>query len=459
MNRQILAAAVLLFISAAGSSAWYLSRAYPLDDAFITYSYARSVALGHGYRFTAFAPPVYGSTTPLYVYLLAALSKLGLQIPTASIALQTICWGIVPVFTLLILRRVTTDGVAIAAAAAVVMLHPAWESSAGMETALFTALLAAQVWSYQANRPWALAGFSGACALTRPEGYFIGLMFAIAAAVKWQRRAIGPLLLGVFIVLPWLLYAHFTFGSIVPNTVAAKIAYTLSPPPKADVIAAFAPFEYSVLTWILLALAIGGSLLSLRNRAVWPLAAIFAGGLLFYGLLPVPAFKWYWAPLLWLGYLLAIFGLTLAGKSLAIGLAVILVIAGAFSLVFVAPPAPWPSIPVAQWLADRAKKGDTIMTWCVGPYAWFMPQCDVIDMAGLCTPECIDVFRGRTAYTMIIKQRKPSWIIVEQANDQRPALVPSSGVEVYRLPYTRPGYSSVVYRQDWPLPERVLRRD
>jgi hypothetical protein len=58
------------------------------DDAFITFRYARNIALSRGFSYNL-GPPVLGTTTPLFTAILAFIAALGdsASIPSAAFAI------------------------------------------------------------------------------------------------------------------------------------------------------------------------------------------------------------------------------------------------------------------------------------------------------------------------------------------------------------------------------------
>ncbi|UCC50204.1 MAG: hypothetical protein JSV68_13935, partial [Anaerolineaceae bacterium] len=65
----------------------------PFDDAYITYRYARNIALGRGFVYNV-GEPVLGTTTPLYTLLLAGLSLVWPNLPLLSHVIGVLAWTI-----------------------------------------------------------------------------------------------------------------------------------------------------------------------------------------------------------------------------------------------------------------------------------------------------------------------------------------------------------------------------
>src|SRR6266850_1630140 len=156
-----------------------------LEDALITFRYARHVASGQGFVFNP-GEHVLGTTTPL---LTLALGLAGAIAGADSIPL------IANVLMIL------------AAAGAGVMTCRALEAlGCARGLALFSAAAAA----------------AALLALTRIDG--LAWSAGILACIAWQERAAvrRSLLIFTAIVLPWVIFAFAWFGSPIPNSVIAK---------------------------------------------------------------------------------------------------------------------------------------------------------------------------------------------------------------------------------------------
>ena len=73
----VVAAVVLTFL------ALFPYRHFAGDDAYISFRFARNFAEGAGFAFNP-GEPTYGSTSPLWIFLMAGLHRLGLSIVDAD---------------------------------------------------------------------------------------------------------------------------------------------------------------------------------------------------------------------------------------------------------------------------------------------------------------------------------------------------------------------------------------
>lgn len=227
---EILAFAALIALAAI---VLWPYRRFAGDDAYISFRFAENLASGHGFAFNP-DEPTYGATSPLWIFLLAGARRLGAPIPAAAHALNAACVLLaLAAFWLLgqsYLRRPALRW----AAAALLVLDPwfvRWSMS-GMENALALFLLSSAMLAQLRGRgsasvPWAAPICAGLGLLTRPElAVFTALLLLDTWLFEREARAKKVVAYGLviaLIVLPWLVYAKVHFGTLVPNTVTAKI--------------------------------------------------------------------------------------------------------------------------------------------------------------------------------------------------------------------------------------------
>lgn len=210
-----------------------------LDDAFISFRYARNLVRGLGLVFNP-GERVEGYTNFLWTVLLAAAERLGLDMVTASVVLAFLATaGTLLVLLLIGLRVFAAAGTARAWLAALPpLLFAAGGAQAryvvsGMETSLFVFLVVLAIHLLlRGTRPW-LAGLAFAlAAMTRPEGIlYLGvallchLLWGEAEGEGWRGRlASGAWILGGFLVLylPYFLWRWQYYGDLLPNTFYVK---------------------------------------------------------------------------------------------------------------------------------------------------------------------------------------------------------------------------------------------
>lgn len=219
----------------AGIALLYLAAQFPLwgyltDDTYIHLVYANNLLLGRGWVFNP-GEPSYGSTSPLWVLLLAPFAG-GEAAGLLAARLLAIGAGLtaIPVFHRLASRAIRRESLRLLATLcfATEIWFLRWSAS-GMESSL--AVLALLLFfNFLAAAPQRAGGvftvglLAGLAGLVRPEYYLlIGMFLGLAMFSQRWRHRLGPLLLGLALpLLPWLLFAHFELGGLIPSTAAAK---------------------------------------------------------------------------------------------------------------------------------------------------------------------------------------------------------------------------------------------
>jgi len=320
-----------------------------IDDAFITFRYARNLVEGAGFIYNM-GEAVLGTTTPLYTGLMALLS---LVTRTQDFALLSLVINALADATSTLLlyhlgKRLSHSPWVGLAAALLWAIAPMSVSFAigGMETSVFIVLMLGAFTAHLDRRDQASAVLSALALLTRPDAALIVALilgqillenFQFPISNDQTKRTYLKIanwsLTFALVVAPWLLYATVTFGSPLPHSVAAKgLAYRL--PPEAGLarfIQLFAvPFFESdvfdagglVRLMLYLTLYLAATLAALRRDTrslpllAYPLlyAAVFS-------IANPLIFRWYLAPPLpayFLGLLLGLSQLSMINDQLPI---------------------------------------------------------------------------------------------------------------------------------------------
>lgn len=214
-----------------------------IDDAGISFAYARNLALGHGLVSQPGAPPVEGFSNPLWTLLVAALQAGGLfdvawtpkalSVALVALAFLAIRWDArssgspawAPLLTTLLLALSTSFVV--------------WTTS-GLENPLLALLLALScvVMRRSVEEPSAALDLSagvlaGLAALTRPDAVLMAAAFPTSLALtagsdrgSRERRSFARALRfagGLAVSLgPYVVFRRWYFGDWLPNTYYAK---------------------------------------------------------------------------------------------------------------------------------------------------------------------------------------------------------------------------------------------
>jgi hypothetical protein len=204
---------------------------YIIDDTFIHLTYARNLATGHGFSFNP-DYPTYGVSAPLWTLLLALTGLItGFSAGLAKVY-SILCGAVtIPMFFLLA-QRLRLSPMAVGAStlvwAANVWLNR-WAAS-GMEATLAVLILMLTFHQHLKDRPISTGIWAGVAILSRPETAGLLLLLAIdrVRISDWKEGA-RTLISGMLIVIPWLIYAFVSFGTIIPNPALIKSDRFLPP--------------------------------------------------------------------------------------------------------------------------------------------------------------------------------------------------------------------------------------
>lgn len=204
-------------------AAWGILRS-PLnafDDAFITYRYADNLRTGLGLVYNP-GEWVLGTTAPLYAVLLAALSRIGPSIEVCAHWVSIGAW-IVGAWAALGLLWQQQRRMAGAAAAILIAMLPAMIPALGMETAFLVAVLLLASWAWMNNKGVLAAILSAIAILARQDAALLIALLILARSVTRRRILWREVLLLLGAVLPWFVFAFSRYGTLLPNSVLAKV--------------------------------------------------------------------------------------------------------------------------------------------------------------------------------------------------------------------------------------------
>jgi hypothetical protein len=200
-----------------------------VDDAYITFRYARNLAEGAGLVYNA-GERVLGTSAPLFAVLLAGLHRLtGAAIPAVALALGAACLPACALLGYRLARRVTGPAFAVIFVAAGLSPRESLRVfSSGMETPLYLlGLLLALELACRGHDVTALA-VAGTLAFVHPDAVLLLPALAVALRVgrgrwPWRALALGLAPAAAAAAALWAAY-----GSPIPHSVTAKrLAYTM----------------------------------------------------------------------------------------------------------------------------------------------------------------------------------------------------------------------------------------
>jgi hypothetical protein len=247
-----------------------------VDDTYIHLQYARNLAERGELAFNP-GDPVYGSTSPLFVALLAVFHGVGGDILRwcRIVSLIFAVLSIAIIYRFVRTHEGTTTG---AAAAAFILAADAWLlrwSAVGMETSLATLTVAAVLvnsfsFTGTARRSLFFGLLLFLAFLARPEAILLAPLSLVAiVSVKNRNRAACYLWLLLFLplLILWLFVIHAHTGSYLPLTAGAKqggAAFSSAVFARASTVLKIAGVTH-LLPWI--AILCGLTIGLLRNRS------------------------------------------------------------------------------------------------------------------------------------------------------------------------------------------------
>lgn len=245
----------------------------PFDDAYITFRYSLNLASGHGFVYNL-GEPVLGTTAPLWAMVLALCAAAGLSIEQAAFAISLACDAASALLLFRLLGALGFGaGIPLAGGLLFLGLFDYFSlARSGMESSFFVFLVLGSLTSI-ASRRLILAGtFTASAALTRPEG---ALLFAVLPAALWYHRADlrareAGLAIAVLLAIvgTWAVYAARTFGSVVPQSIAAKSAMFTDP--------ALAEFSWNNIALFFLRGQYGGEIFTRTFIQLMPVISLLA---------------------------------------------------------------------------------------------------------------------------------------------------------------------------------------
>ncbi|MFW6135568.1 MAG: hypothetical protein ACOC7N_01965, partial [Chloroflexota bacterium] len=464
----------------------------PLDDAWIHFQFARNLARGDGFAFNP-GQPTAGSTAPLWSLLLAGVYALGGRFPLAGQLLSAASFLSALGATYALTKQLTGQRWTAWLAGTVVAVNGrmVWAGLSALETCLFAALTLLALSSHLRDRRAGryrlrTAALFGLAALVRPEGY---LLFALAVADEVLAALASPspgtrlassasrLLPGAALfaalVLPYAIFSLRSTGHPLPNTFSAKATVNLRP--SLDFLSLASRYLVLDNPLLLPFVLLGVGVLLARAR----LLSAWAVGLpLTYAFLHTVLYQHgrYLIPLIPCNAAAGVVGLLEArrlalrrgwrwpggDRLLAAVVALVVVIGTAWRLPTMARQFAWNveninemHVTLGRWVAENTAPDAIVALNDIGAIA-YVSHREVIDLAGLVTPEVTSILRGPDTTRQLIDFMAahevdyviifPDWFpdLAERAD----VLTPIHSVTVERRTITG-GRTMVVYRADW----------
>jgi hypothetical protein len=402
-----------------------------VDDAFITFRYARNLLAGNGLVYNP-GEWVLGTTTPLYAFMLTVLGSIGGGVETSFPFIAFALNSIFDALTCYILIRIGESlvrplaGISAALVWAIAPMSVTF-SIGGMETSLLVLLMSTAFYFHVNHRSVLTALVGSLAVLTRPDALIFVSLLALERLLKLissrdRRPSLAELLAFSIPIALWTSISLVAYGSPLPQSITAKTsAYLL--PRDAGLIRLLqhyaTPFfghEAFGIWWIGLGLILFPALFIIgwryglkEHRHAWPLAIYPGFYFLVFAIANPLLFRWYLTPPLpmyFLGIFLGITHITTQAKRRWISL---LFLASALALTLNAwtiipehgPRRPAPEMAyikleifyrqAAESLESKLQTGDTLSAGDIGVLG-YETNARIVDTVGLITPESSEYY-------------------------------------------------------------------
>jgi hypothetical protein len=237
---------VAMIASAVFAAIWF--SAWPTDlmwdDGAIVLRYMDNFADGHFYRYNVADPPVFGVSGFIHCTLAGFVAASGWISPQDSLYVSGyvgLVLSCVAIF--LILGRFTDSLIEIAVAsvfsvsACYFLLANAWQ---GLESSLHLGIVLMACWSFLTDRwraMWFLMALSIVSKLDATPVVAVLLVLRAASLrsrSEWTTEIRRAALWGGILLLAWILFSTWYFGSPFPQSAAAKVQFHYHPPDRLD---------------------------------------------------------------------------------------------------------------------------------------------------------------------------------------------------------------------------------
>lgn len=458
---------------------------WPVDDAYITFRYARNLAQGDGFVYNP-GERILGTTTPLYTLLLGTANLLTADIQFTSFAVNLLADALTMVLLYMIGKQLSMPWLGLLTGLLVAISSEyAYYTVSGMETPLYICIMLATFWASLVRRWRLMATLAAVLVLLRIDGLIF--VAAMASTLIVRRQPVGwrPVVLFAAMLLPWVIFSAWYFGSPLPQSMVAKSAYGLTGNRWASVINFTAYFTNTAdqntgsdKSLLFAGLAVLGMVVVAREQRFAPLRPyLFWAWLYSFALMTANVFTyfmWYFIPLYPVYFVCILIGFTklfeiapvvrawrrllqdrpsINARSIQLGLAFVLCLAAALSLPAKVAAhrhalADWTDEregayrAIAEMIAESSSASTTIGAVDIGALGYYSQRV-IIDGSALVTPGAV----GKSLLE-IVKQWQPEWWIITV--EKTPPLLAD--------PWFHQAYEPLVNRPDHSPGIAVFRR-
>ncbi|MBD3202922.1 hypothetical protein GF327_01400 [Candidatus Woesearchaeota archaeon] len=286
---------ILLFILFLAVGIRIFFNTMPIDDAMITFRIAKNTASGNGMVYNS-GDKVLSTTTPLYILILAVFNKLGIDLFFISDFIGIISSLVTIIITYFFFKDMNMRKTGLLACFILAFINDyVVYSMNAMETSLYIMLWIISIFAYNKNKYWLCGFFLGLLIFTRVDGIILAVVLGTLFLMNKRQIPWKMMVSCIIVLLPWIIYSISYFGVILPNTLSGKQLQAAGRPVFLIVLFGFLYDESYLLFLPFFIFGIIKLVGKEKAHAVifWQILYV-----IFYTLFKLPAYMWYYMPLI-----------------------------------------------------------------------------------------------------------------------------------------------------------------
>jgi len=266
---------------------------YPNGDSYIHFAYARNLVEHHELTYNLGIDEGIGSSSFLWVLILAFFSFIGISpiIAARFLGVLLLCGSallfhrIVSAVLKAFIKQNREHLIAFLTTLIFISGSIMWNALSGMESVLFLFLGLLSIWVYKKNKFWELGLVLGLQVLTRPEGIILAgtiILIDIFSFRRIRKEILSLCASMSFLLLPWFLYLQLREGAISTTSLQGRQIFisetermVIAEYPWLEWVIRIRPIFYTIL-WLLYSVAFISGQYSLPGLSV-PLKGSIVG--------------------------------------------------------------------------------------------------------------------------------------------------------------------------------------
>lgn len=198
------------------------------DDAAITFRYVERIIIdGRGFTYNDHEH-VQGASSPLYTLILAAIHYFGVDIENAAFAMGLVLFIASVLLAFYLASNISNQwGGLLAGFALASDGFYRYQALSGMESVLSVVLGLLTVSAILKNRPVLTGIFLGLAIWNKLDAGLLALAVGIVWLFVYRKFPYKIACISLLVVLPWFLFAEYYYGSIIPNSMIAKMHHEI----------------------------------------------------------------------------------------------------------------------------------------------------------------------------------------------------------------------------------------